>query len=213
MSVNDIRSILVVGAGTSGQQIGLQLARFGFAVTVYDVRQSQLTECRRRQEEILRGLAREGRFPPDDVDDTLARIACAADPAEAAENADLLSESVPEDLPLKGEVFVRFHRLCKPAAIFTTNTSYLLPSRLAAATGRPDRFAAYHFHLPVWLARAVDVKPHRGTSPEVVQTLCDLAGDRSHPTGGTQFRFPHCPVRVGFTACRTMVLLRSFRSR
>lgn len=175
MKVTDIRRVLVVGAGTSGRQIGLQFARFGYAVTMHDAQPGQLAQCRPRQQELLSVLVDQGRVRAGDVEGILGRIACAADPAEAAADADLLSESVPEDFELKREVFARFDRLCKPAAIFTTNTSYLLPSQLAAATGRPDRFAAYHFHVPVWLAAAVDVMPHRGTSPEVVETLCDLA--------------------------------------
>ncbi|MCH5372513.1 MAG: 3-hydroxyacyl-CoA dehydrogenase NAD-binding domain-containing protein, partial [Planctomycetes bacterium] len=92
-----------------------------------------------------------------------------------ASGADLLIESVPENLKLKREVLARFHPLCVRETIFTTNTSYLLPSSLAVASGRPERFAAFHFHVPVWHARAVDVMPHSKTLPEVTETLCELA--------------------------------------
>jgi 3-hydroxyacyl-CoA dehydrogenase len=69
-----------------------------------------------------------------------------SDPVAAAAEADIVSESVPEDPALKGRVLGQFNELCAERTIFTTNTSTLLPSMFAAATGRPDRFAALHFH-------------------------------------------------------------------
>ena len=93
----------------------------------------------------------------------------------AAVEADLVSESVPEDPKLKAKVFAQFHELCPPRTIFTTNTSSLVPSMYATATGRPAQFAALHFHGPVWVSNVVDIMPHPGTAPEVVTLLADFA--------------------------------------
>jgi 3-hydroxybutyryl-CoA dehydrogenase len=82
----------------------------------------------------------------------------------------LLSESVPENPDLKAKVFAQFNRICPPRTIFTTNTSTLLPSLFAAATGRPGLFAALHFYHP-WQANMVDIMPHPGTNPETVELL------------------------------------------
>ena len=103
------------------------------------------------------------------------RLTPTTDLAVAAAAADLVSESVPEDPALKGRVFAELHALCPPRTIFTTNTSTLLPSMFAAATGRPDRFLALHFHLPVWDANVADVMAHAGTAPEVVETVTGFA--------------------------------------
>lgn len=108
-------------------------------------------------------------------DDTLGRIRPVTDMAAAAAEADLVSESVPEDPVLKGRVFAELNTLCPPRTIFTTNSSTLLPSMFAAATGRPDRFVALHFHLPVWDANVADVMPHPATAPEVVETVARFA--------------------------------------
>lgn len=97
------------------------------------------------------------------------------DPAAAAAEADIVSESVPENPELKGRVLGTFNELCPERAVFTTNTSTLLPSMFAEATGRPDRFAALHFHTPVWLSNVVDVMPHPGTSAETTQLLIAFA--------------------------------------
>jgi 3-hydroxybutyryl-CoA dehydrogenase len=76
---------------------------------------------------------------------------------------------------LKGRVFAELNTLCPPHTIFTTNTSTLLPSMFAAASGRPERLAALHFHLPVWDANVADVMAHPGTAPDVIDTLVAFA--------------------------------------
>jgi 3-hydroxybutyryl-CoA dehydrogenase len=59
--------------------------------------------------------------------------------------------------------------------VFTTNTSSLLPSKIARDVGRPERFCAFHFHQPVWQANVVDIMPHPGTGTDVVDLLEGLA--------------------------------------
>jgi 3-hydroxybutyryl-CoA dehydrogenase len=102
-------------------------------------------------------------------------VTVTADPAAAGADSDLLIECVPEDPELKGRVLAQFNALCPPRTVFATNTSTLLPSMYAEATGRPDRFAALHFHIPVWSANVVDVMPHPGTSAETTELLVAFA--------------------------------------
>ncbi len=97
------------------------------------------------------------------------------DASVAAEDADLLSEAVPEDPALKGRVLAEFDPLCPPRTIFATNTSTLLPSQFAKVTGRPDRVIALHFHLPVWVTNLADVMPHAGTRREVTELVLEFA--------------------------------------
>lgn len=176
MDADDIRTVLVVGAGTMGQQIALQCAAHGFAVTLLDTEQAALDRARARLDALAGHVASDPAFAHTDVVADVARISATTDPAEAAHEADLVSESVPEDPALKGRVFAELDRLCPARTIFATNTSSLVPSLFADATGRPDRLAALHFHQPVWSATIVDVMPHPGTSPETVETLVGFAG-------------------------------------
>ncbi|MHA2394237.1 MAG: 3-hydroxyacyl-CoA dehydrogenase NAD-binding domain-containing protein, partial [Promethearchaeota archaeon] len=105
----------------------------------------------------------------------MARIIFSHNPEEAAKEVDLLSESVPEDPELKHKVLAQFNKLCPPRTIFTTNTSIMLPSMLAKATGRPTQFAALHFYQDVWDPNLVDIMPHPGTSEETVELLLAFA--------------------------------------
>ena len=175
MVEHSIKNILVIGGGESGGQIALQFARFGFRVAIYDISQDRLDACHARLKQHLESWLQEELIQPEDTESILERIAMVNDAPRAAVDANLLCECVPEDLNLKREILRQFHPLCKPEAIFTTNTSYLLPSSMARASGRPEQFAAYHFHTPVWVANAVDIMPTSHTDPEVVDTLHTLS--------------------------------------
>lgn len=176
MQLDQIRNILIIGAGTMGQQIGLQCAVYGYNVTLFDVKPEALEPAQAQIKNYADQLVAAGRLSQLAAIDVLARIRTGSDPAAAAANADLVSESVPEDPELKGRVFAQFHALCPPHTIFTTNTSSLIPSIFAAATGRPAQFAALHFHQTVWDSPVADVMPHPGTAPEVVELLVGFAG-------------------------------------
>ena len=171
LSTTSIKHVLIVGAGTMGQQIGLQCAMYGLNVMLYDVDQDALQNALERIKSYTGQLIASGRLSSEDAAAAQARITITTNPAKASEEADLLSESVPEDPALKQEVFRLFDKHCPPHTIFTTNTSSLVPSLMAEATGRPAQFCALHFHQPVWSANLVDVMPHPGTATEIVDQL------------------------------------------
>jgi 3-hydroxybutyryl-CoA dehydrogenase len=158
-----------------GREIGLQCAIHGFEVMLYDTSEEALAEARREQEAILGHLVAEGRLTEAAAAATLERISATENAESAAAEADLLSESVPERPELKREVLARFHELCPPRTVFTTNTSTFVPSMFAEDCGRPAQFASLHFHHPVWIANVADVMPHPGTDPEVVELLESFA--------------------------------------
>jgi len=175
MQITDLKNVLIVGGGTMGQQIGFQCAAHGYTVTIYDVAREALESAPRRLEEYAGQLVGAGHLSQEAARTALGKIAFSMDARQAAVEVDLLNESVPEDPVLKGKVFAQFNQLCPARTIFTTNTSLLVPSLIAGATGRPDRFAALHFHQPVWVSNVADVMPHPGTSPQVVTLLRDFA--------------------------------------
>ncbi len=170
MKIDDVHSMLVVGAGTMGQQIGLQCALHGFDVIVYDVAPEAVVTADAQIKIYAAQLVNQKRLAPHESDAALKRIRFTTHP-EDGNTADLLSESVPEDPALKAKVLAQFNQICPPHAIFTTNTSTLIPSIYAEATGRPGQFAALHFHSYVWDSNVVDIMPHPGTTSETVALL------------------------------------------
>ncbi len=170
MNLEDIKTVLIIGAGTMGQQIGFQCAVSGFDVIIYDVADGMLETAKNRMEKLAGTYIASGRLTDETAGAALAKISMTTDARKAGKSADFVSESVPEDPMLKGRVFAQFNEICPAHAIFTTNTSSLVPSMFAQATGRPERFAAFHFH-DTRVTRIIDIMPHPGTSPEVVEII------------------------------------------
>lgn len=173
MKIDDIRHVLVVGTGTMGQKIALQCARFGYQVTAYDAFAKSLDSAKAGIPNYAAELVDQHLMTSEEAGAALSRISYTQNPEEGAQ-ADLISESVLEDPELKGKVFSQFNAICPPHTLFTTNTSTLLPSMFAAATGRPDKFAALHFY-GVWIKNLADIMPHPGTSPETLSLLMAFA--------------------------------------
>ena len=170
MNIEDIRTVLIIGSGTMGRQIGFQCAASGFDVVMYDISADVLKKAVAGMERLSENYVAAGRLTRETAAAALKRIQTTTDADEAGRRADFVSESVPEDPQLKGRVLAQFNAICPEHAIFTTNTSSLIPSMFAAATGRPDRFAAFHFH-DTRVTNVVDIMPHPATSSETVETI------------------------------------------
>ena len=173
----EIKKVVVVGTGTMGGQIGFQCAVSGFQTVMCDINEASLDGCRsshRRFAEVF--VAKRG-SSQEVVDAAVARLSYTDDLAEACRDADLVSESVPEDPEIKRAVYAQLNRCCPDHTILTTNTSTLLPSQFAESTGRPDRFLALHFANPVWDANIGEVMPHPGTDPEVFERVLEFVAE------------------------------------
>ena len=169
----NISNICILGAGNLGSKIGLQAALSGFHVTVYDLHENSLKSSLASMQKIVTHLIKSGEITNSQGQEVIQKISFTLDPIAAVENADLISESVTEDLEIKKEVWRKFGKLSPDKTIFTTNTSYLIPSMLAEDSGRPEKFCAFHFH-DVFNSRVVDIMPHLGTSAEIVTVLKDV---------------------------------------
>ncbi|MCV4754899.1 3-hydroxyacyl-CoA dehydrogenase NAD-binding domain-containing protein, partial [Escherichia coli] len=75
----------------------------------------------------------------------------------------------------KGDLFRDLDRLVKPEAVLASNTSSIPITRLAAATGRPERFIGMHFMNPVPLMELVEVIRGYLTSDETTQAVLEAA--------------------------------------
>jgi 3-hydroxyacyl-CoA dehydrogenase len=171
-----IENVTVLGSGVLGSQIAYQAAYRGFRVTVYDISDERLESAKHSFEQLAAIYEQEvDRDEAGAARDALARIHGSADLADAIRGADLVIESIPERLDLKRDVYAQLGRLAPEKTIFATNTSMLLPSELAASTGRPERFLALHFANEIWKRNTAEVMGHAGTDPLVYQAVVDFA--------------------------------------
>ena len=172
--IDDIKTIAIVGSGNMGQQIGVQCAINSFEVILYDVNQDILDRAIQRIKKLLKYYIKLGRITDTEADVAINKIKGTTNKEEAAFDADLISESVPEDPDLKKRVLSEFNTLCPDRTIFTTNTSTLVPSSFANGTGRPDKLVALHFH-DLRVTNIVDIMPHPGTSEESFNIVFEFA--------------------------------------
>jgi 3-hydroxybutyryl-CoA dehydrogenase len=167
-------TILVVGAGTMGAQIGMVCALAGHDTTVTDVADDALHRAEAQLHSRLDRDVAKGRRTRDDVDAAFARLAFSTDLDAAAADADLVIEAAVEKLDVKREVFARLDKVAPPHAILTTNSSAIMSSQLADATGRPDRVANMHFFNPALVMRCVEIVRGPATSDATVDAVVAL---------------------------------------
>lgn len=173
LKIEDINKVLILGAGTLGLRVGLQCAISGFETTIYDISEKALDTAIKTQASILKMLIRNEKLTEAQAEEAKGRLTFTTDPEAAADDADFLNESVTENLELKRKVWAQFGALCPEKTLFTTNTSYLLGSQIADASGRPERFCNFHFH-DVFYSNVVDVMPHAGTEAWINDLLMEL---------------------------------------
>ncbi|WP_209329051.1 3-hydroxyacyl-CoA dehydrogenase NAD-binding domain-containing protein [Lunatimonas salinarum] len=166
----EIRKVCIVGAGTLGSRIAMQCALSGYRVHVYDVDTKALDRSINLMQKLLGQLIKLKVALPENPEVALASIQFLPHLAEAIADADLVSESVTENLAVKKRVWEELGEVAPSKTLFTTNTSFLLPSQLASSSGRPSLFCALHFH-DVFHARLVDIMPHPKTDRSVIPVL------------------------------------------
>jgi 3-hydroxybutyryl-CoA dehydrogenase len=169
----EIKNITIIGTGNLGSRIGLQAAMAGFNVTFYDISESAIEKAKTGVDKIIIQLVKSGLFVQDKRYDVLSRIQYTTELETALTDCDFISESVTEELAIKEKVWKQLGELAAAKTIFTTNTSYLLPSQLADISGRPEKFCAFHFH-DVFYARVVDIMPHPKTDSSLIPMLEQL---------------------------------------
>lgn len=162
MSINTIG---VVGAGTMGSGIAQAAAVSGCAVILQDVSEEQIARARKGIERSLSRLVDKGAVDRNVMDNAMAAITTTTAVEDLA-GADMVIEAAVENMNLKLELFAKLDRLMKAGAVLASNTSSLSLTRLAAATGRPDKVVGMHFFNPVPLMKLVEVIRALQTSDE-----------------------------------------------
>ena len=173
VSMADVQTMAVVGAGTMGAGIAQVAAVAGLDVTLVDVDAGGLERALARIRANLDGGVERGKLGADDARAALACIATA--PAVVA--ADVMVEAVPEDAALKQRVFAAIDAVAPERALLATNTSSLSVAVIAAATRRPERVVGMHFFNPVHLMKLLEVVRHDRTADDAV-ALARALGER-----------------------------------
>lgn len=167
VSPRRIETVGVVGTGLMGSGIAVSALTSGYRVVALEQTEKAAASGRTRIAETLEKTVRSGRLTAAGHDDCLARLQTTAEAGDLA-NADLVIEAVFDDLQVKTELFQRLDGIVAPGAILATNTSYLDPDAIAAATADPSRVVGLHFFSPANVMRLVEVVNCAKTTPDVL---------------------------------------------
>ncbi len=170
-----IERVAVIGAGTMGRQIALQIARGGVPVALHDADPAALERARAAQEEFVTGWIAEGRIAAGDREAVFDRLRHEGDLGAAVRDVDLAIEVVPERVEIKRAVFGRLDERLRYGAIIATNSSSIRVSLLEDAVARPERVANFHFYLPVWDHPMVEVGGGTRTDEATLDALTQFA--------------------------------------
>ena len=174
MSIDSIKTVAVLGAGTMGNGIAHVFARSGYRVILCDVEQRFLE---RGMETIGKNLDREikkGKMAEAEKGSVLGRLQPVTDMAAIA-SADFVVEAVPEKIEIKRAVLGEADGILRAEVIIASNTSSISMTSLAALTKRPDRFVGMHFMNPVPVMALVEVIRALQTSDGTFETTMKLA--------------------------------------
>jgi len=174
-TVDELRTITVIGAGTMGAGIAHVAALSGYVVQLFDASAGAAAAGIGRIEKNLAKGVELGKLTAADRDAALGRVRARDEIAAACADADCVIEAVPEVLALKREIFAAVDRAAPGHALLATNTSSLPVAEIAASVRAPARLVGMHFFNPVHVMKLVEVVRHASSDAAAVALAVALA--------------------------------------
>jgi 3-hydroxybutyryl-CoA dehydrogenase len=175
--VTEVRTIAVIGAGIMGRGIAHAAALGGYRTILEDLLPNAL---RKAETEIRANLDRAvelGKVDAADADAALSRLEYAGSIDQAAREADLVIEAVPEEMESKIEIFTMLDKICRPSTILASNTSSLSVTEIASVTYRAKKCVGMHFFNPVHRTKLLEIVRALETDDETLAAAVE-AGKR-----------------------------------
>ena len=163
-----IKNVGVAGLGTMGHGIAIVSAMAGYNVFGLEQNKELLQAGMERIRTYFERSIKKNRIGEKEGEEALGRVKGVERDSELSD-CDLVIEAITEDMGLKCALWKRLNEVCKPEAIFATNTSSLSVTEMARESGRADRFLGLHFFNPVPVMRLVEVIRALQTSEETLE--------------------------------------------
>lgn len=162
-----ISKVTVAGSGVLGSQIAFQIAFHGYNVKLYDISQESLEKAKKMFERLSVAYTQDLGATEEQLTKAWSNIEYTTNLEVAASNADIVIESIPENPKIKTDFYTKLNKVAPAKTIFATNSSTLLPSQFATATGRPSQFLALHFANNIWKNNTAEIMGHEGTDTAI----------------------------------------------
>lgn len=171
----DFSHVAVVGTGLMGHGIAQSFAISGYDVYLLSRSKDSLENAFRDIKWSLQKLVDKGSLSKEVAESTLLRILTTTSYEEGVGNADLVLESVKENLELKKQVFSKIDKVAPKNAIIASNTSTLSITEMGKVTQRPEKTIGMHWFIPPQLIQLVEVVRGDKTSAETIKSIFDLS--------------------------------------
>jgi 3-hydroxybutyryl-CoA dehydrogenase len=172
--VASVKTIAVIGAGIMGRGIAHVAALGGYRTILEDLLPASL---RKAESEIRANLDKGvelGKLEKSAANAAFSRIHFAGSVEEAAREADLVIEAVPEEMDSKIEIFTLLDKICRPSTILASNTSSLSITEIASVTYRPRKCVGMHFFNPVHKMKLLEVVRALETDDETIAAASEV---------------------------------------
>ena len=173
----EIQTIAVIGAGAVGRGIAFAAALAGYRTILEDILPSSLRTAAAELREHLARAADLGTIGKPEALAAFNRLEYASTVEQAAREADLVIEAVPDELESKIEIFTLLDKICRPQTILVSNTSALSVTEIASITYRAAKIAGMRFAEPVFTGKNLQIVRAQLTDDETI-AACIEVGQR-----------------------------------
>jgi 3-hydroxybutyryl-CoA dehydrogenase len=179
MKIDDVKTVVVIGAGAMGKQIAMNTVLngrdYGYKVILCDSFPKALDSAREWASTYLTGRVEKGRITQEIADKVAANLTITGDVDGAARKADMVIEAIIEKIDAKKDLFKRISAITKPDTVLATNSSNIVSSKLAGVTVHPERLLNMHFFNPALVMKLVEIVRGPHTGDEAVEVTKQLA--------------------------------------
>lgn len=169
------QTVLVCGAGAMGRQIAMLAALGGYETRLYDVAESQLDDALHNLRELMARRVDKGRNSAEEVEAAFGRLTVTTDLEVAAAGVDAVIEAIVERLDIKRDLFAQLSEYAPETAVFATNSSSIVSSKLADVVSHPERLCNLHFFNPPLVLKLVELVQGPHTSDETIERFTAIA--------------------------------------
>jgi 3-hydroxybutyryl-CoA dehydrogenase len=174
VETSKVQTIAVIGAGIMGRGIAHAAVLGGYRTILEDLLPGAL---RKAESEIRTNLDKAvelGKVTAPDAESAFRRLEYAGSVEEAAREADLVIEAVPEEMESKIEIFTLLDKICRPTTMLASNTSSLSLTEIASVTYRAKKCVGMHFFNPVHKMKLLEVVRALETDDETLATAVEV---------------------------------------
>ena len=172
--MGQVRTIAVIGAGTMGRGIAHAAALGGYRTILEDLLPTALRKAETEIRANLDKAVELGKVTASDADAAFQRLEYAGSVEEAAREADLVIEAVPEEMESKIEIFTLLDKICRPTTMLASNTSSLSVTEISSVTYRAKKCVGMHFFNPVHKMKLLEVVRALETDEDTLATAVEV---------------------------------------